>query len=126
MQIEDLFIAPEDLYRLGNSSDPRLTHIRRPQDIDTIEMNGILVVVANGKGISLLTKTRIEKTGVGGWLWKLPKGTPMPFGLRLINDRPGHYGLCPIHNMPFDEFKGLLAKLAMKCRKISTTAASNG
>lgn len=86
MQTEDLFIAPEDLYRLGNSSDPRLTHIRRPKDVDTVEMNGVLVVIANGKGISLATKGRIEGSGTNGCVWRLPKGAPMPNGLRLIND----------------------------------------
>lgn len=126
MQIDDLFIVPEDLYRLGNSSDARLTRVRRPQDVNTLEMNGIVIVVANGKGVSLLTRARIDKTPISGWLWRLPKGTQMPFGLRLINDRSGHFCLCPIRNMPLDEFKGLLAKLAMKCRKVSSKQASNG
>lgn len=126
MHTEDLFISPEDLYRLGNSSDPRLTHVRRPKDVDTVEMNGVLVVIANGKGISLATRSRIEKSGTSGWVWRLPKGTPMPYGVRLINDRSGHYSLCPVHNMPLDEFKGLLAKLAMRCHKVSRRQVSNG
>lgn len=118
MQVEDLFFAPEDLFRLGNSTNSRLTHIRRPKDVDTIEVNGVMVVVANGKGISLSTKARIDTAPMTGWVWKISRGTPMPSGLRLINDRPGHYSLCPISNMPLDEFKGLLSKLAMKCQKI--------
>lgn len=61
MKLQDFYLAPEDLYRLGNATDPRLTHIRRPKDIDTIEINGVLGVVANGKGISLATKERISK-----------------------------------------------------------------
>ncbi|WP_210404787.1 hypothetical protein [Hahella sp. CCB-MM4] len=60
MNVEDLFMAPEDLYRLGNSTDPRLTNVRRPKGIDTIEVNGILVAAANGKGVSLSTKERID------------------------------------------------------------------
>lgn len=59
MQLEDLYFAPEDLYRLGNSSGPRLTNVRRPKDVDTTEINGITVVIANGKGISLSTKRHI-------------------------------------------------------------------
>ena len=51
MKIEDLYFAPEDLYRLGNSSSPRLTNVRRPKDVDTTEINGITIVIANGKGI---------------------------------------------------------------------------
>ena len=64
MRIDDLYFAPEDLYRLGNATDPRLTHVRCPKDIDTIEINGILVVVANGKGVSLATKERIAKSPI--------------------------------------------------------------
>lgn len=118
MQTEDLYLAPEDLFRLGNATDPRLTNIRRPKDIDTIEVNGILVVVANGKGISLSTKARLESTPMSGWVWKIPKGTIVPSGLKLLNDRPGHYSICPVSNMPLDEFKGLLSRLAMKCQKV--------
>lgn len=118
MKVVDLYLAPEDLFRLGNATDPRLTHIRRPKDIDTVEMNGLLVVIANGKGISLATEERISKSPVSGWVWKISKGTQMPKGLRLINDRPGHYSICPVSNMTLDEFKGLLSKLALKCQKV--------
>ena len=81
-------------------------------------VNGITVVIANGKGISLSTKERIEKSPMGGWVWKVAKGTQMPSGLKLLNDRPGHYSICPRHNMPLDEFVGLLSRLAMKCQKV--------
>ena len=118
MQLVDLFLAPEDLFRLGNATNPRLTHVRRPKDVDTIEVNGITVVVANGKGISLATKDRLDKTPVGGWVWKIAQGTQMPTGLKLVNDRIGHYSVCPQSNMPLDEFIGLLSKLAMKCQKV--------
>ena len=118
MQIEDLFMAPEDLFRLGNATSPRLTHIRRPKDIDTVEVNGITVVISNGKGISLSTKGRLDTTPMSGWVWKISKGTQMPIGLKLLNDRPGHYSICPISNMPLDEYIGLLSKLAMKCKKV--------
>lgn len=118
MKMEDLYFAPEDLFRLGNSTGPRLTNVRRPKDIDTIELNGILMVVSNGKGISLSTKERIEKTPMSGWVWKITRGTSMPNGLKLINDREGHYSICPRVNMPLDEFKGLLSKLAVKCQKV--------
>lgn len=118
MKMEDLYFAPEDLFRLGNSTSPRLSNVRRPKDIDTTELNGILMVIANGKGISLSTKDRIEKTPMSGWVWKVTKGTPVPQGLKLINDREGHYSICPVANMPLDEFKGLLSKLAIRCQKV--------
>jgi hypothetical protein len=118
MNVEDLFMAPEDLFRLGNATSPRLDNIRRPKDVDTTEINGILIVIANGKGISLSTKSRIEVTPMSGWVWKIPKGTSVPPGLKLLNDRPGHYSITPTFNMPLDEFKGLLSKLALKCHKV--------
>lgn len=111
-------MAPENLFRLGNATGPRLDNIRRPKDVDTTEINGILVVIANGKGISLSTKDRIESTPMSGWVWKIPKGTSVPVGLKLLNDRPGHYSIAPTSNIPLDEFKGLLSKLALKCQKV--------
>lgn len=68
MQTEDLYLAPEDLYRLGNATDPRLTHIRQPKDMDTTEVNGIVVAIANGKGISLSTKARLDSSPMSGWV----------------------------------------------------------
>lgn len=126
MQIEDLFFAPEDLYRIGNSSDPRLAHVRQPKDVDVTEMNGIAIVVANGKGVSLFTKDRLKHTSTSAWVWKLGRGTTLPPGLRLLNDRPSHYSLCPTQNMPLDEFKGLLSRLALKCERVQRTQVANG
>jgi hypothetical protein len=67
-----LYMAEEDLYRLGSSISPRLDHFR-PQDVDTYQRNGIMMVCANGKGISLITETRLSQAKPGSWLWKLPK-----------------------------------------------------
>lgn len=103
---------------LAVSSSSRLTHVRKPKDIDTMEINGIAMVVANGKGISLSTKGRLDKTRLSGWVWKISRGTQMPTGLKLINDRSGHYSICLRSNMPLDEFIGLLSKLALKCQKV--------
>lgn len=118
MKIEDLYFAPQDLYRLGNSSSPRLTHVRRPKDISTTEIDGITMVIANRKGVSLFTKEEIENNQMSGWVWKVVIGTRMPIGLKLVNDRPGHYMICPISNIPLEEFIDLLSKLALKCQKV--------
>lgn len=118
MQIEELYFAPEDLYRLGNSVSPRLTNVRQPKDIDTRIINGIQMAVANRKGLSLSTKSRLEKDQMSGWVWKLARGTIIPARLKLINDRPGHYSVCPAVNMPLDEFTALLAVLSMRCHKV--------
>ncbi len=34
------YIAPEELFRLGNSTNPKLSHIRQ-RDVNTIDINGI-------------------------------------------------------------------------------------
>ncbi len=52
MQPLDFYIVPEDIYRLGNVGGPRLSNVRA-RDVDTTEINGVTVVVANGKGISV-------------------------------------------------------------------------
>lgn len=75
-------------------------------------------MIANGKGISLSTKDRIEKSPMAGWVWRISKGTQMSHGLKLLNDRPGRYSICPRSNMPLNEFVGLLSRLAMKCQKV--------
>jgi hypothetical protein len=48
----DFYIIPEDVYRLGNSESPRLSHVRA-RDVDTMVLNEIVIVIANGKGISV-------------------------------------------------------------------------
>jgi hypothetical protein len=44
-----LYMLDEDLYRLGNSTSPKLHNVR-PEDVDTYERNGIMVIRASGKG----------------------------------------------------------------------------
>jgi len=68
-----LYMLDEDLYRLGNSTSPKLHNVRA-DDVNTYERNGVVMVVANGKGISLITEARlkrIEKVATG-YVWKLP------------------------------------------------------
>lgn len=84
--------------------------MRHPKDVDTIEINGVQVVIANGKGVTLANRHRLQLSPVAGWVRRIPKGTAVPPGLRLINDRPGDDSLCPDQTMPMDEFKGLLSK----------------
>ncbi len=55
MNNEKLYLTQEDLYRFGNSTSSRLIKVR-PTEIDTIEINGTLTVVANNKGVSLFNK----------------------------------------------------------------------
>jgi hypothetical protein len=118
-QNEKLYLVPEDLYRLGNASSPLLTRIR-PGEIDLIEVNGIKMIVANGKGISLYNKMGLNLLPLTGWVWEMSAQTPLPFGLRLVkDDKPeGHYTVCPNRNMSVHEFVGLLERIVIYCKKV--------
>jgi hypothetical protein len=61
---QEFYILPEELFRLGNSKNPKLSNVRS-RDVDTIEINGITVIKANGKGISIFDKAGINESRVG-------------------------------------------------------------
>ena len=82
-----LHMLDEDLYRLGNSTSPKLHNVRA-DDVNTYERNGIAMVVANGKGTPLITEARlkrIEKVATGR-VGKLPANSPTPPGPALNPD----------------------------------------
>jgi hypothetical protein len=124
-----LSLLDEDLYRLGSATSPKLHHARPGKDIGTYERNGIVMVRANGQGISLITEDRFERERTrhtGCYLWKLPANFPMPSGLALVPDirdlRPGQepdpLPLCPQSDMPFSEYVALLSELALKLERV--------
>lgn len=119
-QQETLYIASEDLYRFGNASSSLISRVRTI-DIDTSELNGITVVIANRKGISLYNTMGLEKVNLSGWVWEIKAGTVFPLGLELIKDAgdepQGHYTLAPAYNMPYSEYISLLEKVAIHCQK---------
>ena len=110
----------EDLYRLGNATSPKLDNVR-PQDVDTYEHNGILIVRANGRGVSLGTQQYLEKLPLSGWLWKIPATVVMPQGLLLHPDpnpaKMGHFFLCPDSDMTMDKYRALLSELDLRCER---------
>lgn len=116
---EAIDLSPETLYRIGNGSSPLLTKVR-PGELDTIEVNGITHIVANGKGISLYNKRGLDLAPLTGWVWEISANTQLPSGLKLIkDDRPeGHYSLCPIRNMSVHEFISQLEKVVIHCKKV--------
>ena len=114
----EFFIVPEDVFRLGNSESPRMNRIRS-QDVDTVEINGVIAVVANHKGISLLTKDRINAMPeVGSWVWKFSEKTILPDGLKLVKDSKDHYAVAPAQTMPLDLYKGLLEQMGMNAERV--------
>ena len=117
MQPLDFYIVPEDIYRLGNVGGPRLSNVRA-RDVDTTEINGVTVVVANGKGISVFDIEGIKLSPMTGWVWKFSATTSMPLGLKLVHDKPHHYCIAPMSNMPIDKYKGLLEELALRATRV--------
>lgn len=114
---KEFFIVPEEVFRVGNATTPRL-HMVRSSEVDVTEINRIKVIIANGRGVSLYTKEELAATTLTGWVWKFAARTPVPHGLKLVNDKPGHYCVAPIQNMPVDLYKGLLEQMGLKAQKI--------
>lgn len=115
---EILYIAQEDLHRVGTGSSPMISRLR-DQEVDTYEVNGVTMVTCNGKGVSLYNKVGIDKIDLTGWVWVVNAGTSFPGGLKLIkDDKPeGHYTLAPAHNMLLSEYVSLLERVAIHCQK---------
>jgi hypothetical protein len=114
---KEFFILPEELFRLGNSESPKLCHVRS-RDIDTVEINGITVIRANGKGISVFDKAGINESPLTGWVWRFPPNTRPPIGLKLVQDKPHHYCIAPVQNMPIEKYVGLLKEMAMFATRV--------
>lgn len=113
----EFYLVPEEVFRLGNTDNPKLSNIRS-RDVDITELNGIAVVIANGKGISVFDKEGILASPMAGWVWRFSPNTPLPFGLKLVNDKPHHFCIAPAQNMPVDKYKGLLEELALKATRV--------
>ncbi len=116
-QKSTFYICPEDVFRLGNATSHRLTNIRE-RDVDLTKVNEITVVIANGLGVSVFNEEGLAEKDMSGWVWQFNVSTPMPPGLKLINDRRGHYAIAPTVNMPLDKYKGLLEELGMKAFRV--------
>ena len=114
---QEFYIVPEELFRLGNANHPKLSNVR-PRDVDTTDINGIVVILANGKGISIFDRQGIDESPMSGWVWRFPPNTKPPYGLKLVQDKPHHYCIAPIKNMPIDKYKGLLEEMALKANRV--------
>ena len=116
-----LYLSQDDLYRLGNASSAKLDHIR-PVDVNAYEQNGVQMIRADGRGISLRTEEGLSAFRGGGWLWKIAKGFQMPTGIALHNNRGSHYMICPVRDKSMNAYIALLNEVALRCvriRKIS-------
>jgi len=116
VSVKEFYLFPEDVFRMGNSTTHRMSVIRQ-DEILTMEIKGVTIVVANNNGVSVWTKEGIIEKGLTGYAWLIKTGTNLPAGLKLVNDTPGHYMLAPIKNMPLDTYKGLLEEMGMNFEK---------
>jgi len=114
---KDFYVVPEDVFRLGNADGPRLDHVRS-RDVDTTTIDGVQMVIANGKGISLFDREGIRLAPFTGWVWKVAAATSLPPGLKLVQDKPHHYCIAPASNMPVTRYKSLLEQLALSAQRV--------
>lgn len=114
---KEFYIMPEELFRLGNLNSAKLSNVRG-RDVDTIQINGITVVKANGKGISVFDRIGINESPMSGWVWRFPQNTQPPNGLKLVQDKPHHFCIAPTQNMPLGKYIGLLEELALKGHRV--------
>ena len=122
MQLKEFYIIPEDVFRVGNATSTLLTKIRGGE-VDTYVQNGVVIVVANGKGVSVYNADELSKTTLTGWVWKLSGNKPLPIGLVITGGNDGHYHICPSQNMPVDKYKGLLEELGVSAQRVWKKAA---
>ena len=115
---KDFMILPDDLYRLAVSSSPKMTHVRPVDDVDLYDQNGVLMILANNRGVSLWTLEGVKIAQLTGWAWRIRKNTPLPPKLKLHNDQPEHYVICPTESMPLSTYIGLLETLVVHCEKV--------
>jgi hypothetical protein len=90
----------------------------RARDVDTTTMDGVLMVVANGKGISVFDREGIRHAPFTGWVWKVTAATALPPGLKLVQDKAHHYCIAPMNNMPVTKYKSLLEQLALSAQRV--------
>lgn len=109
-----------DLYRSGNSTIPRMAHIR-PTDIVTFQKNGQTWVKGGEGGIS--TFSDIKRLNGDRYIWKAPKGTRYPQGLVVVNDNPvtKHWSWRPAYDMPMTQYTTLMEQTNSLFQKVVVT-----
>lgn len=111
---QDFFVFPEDLdlFRVGNSTHPRWNNVRL-DEVETYEVNGVLMVRANNLGVSVYTEDRVKKSGLSGWAWRIKRGAVLPPTLKIWSDEDGHGLICPTVDMPLSKYVSLLEELVV-------------
>jgi hypothetical protein len=120
--IEHLFILDvlaftEHIYRMGNATWPNFSEDRARKDLFIRRTDRGEVVAANGNGFSAFNFLTDTMRKPGQKVWRINRGTPLPEGLVLVEDRrpgnKGHFMLAPKQEMPLKKYLGLLEELGM-------------
>lgn len=118
-----------DLFRSGNSTSPRLDHVRYGEerikagqsvDVGTFLVSGEPWVVGREGGISTFDKPLPHEPN---W-WLIPAGTELPSELIIRRDHATfdgrtHYSLAPAFDMPLTSYRRSLAALHERCKKVA-------
>jgi hypothetical protein len=93
------------LYRRGNTTIPRLDHVRS-SDVTIINRGGDDWVLRRSGGVSCFDYTPPPGKGP---IWSLPAQMDYPDELYLRDDGNGHWNWEPENDMTLADFKALLA-----------------
>jgi len=73
-----------------------------------------------------------ERSGFGGFWWRISKGTKIPAGLRIsmdfnpkLSSNPTHYTIRPLFDMPLMQYITLLEELALSAEQTFDVLSSN-
>jgi len=96
-----------DLYRAGNSTGPRMDHVRPNRDIVVIRRNGVDWVNPQQGGVS----TQESIYWPARHWWRIAQGTPFTDLLGVRKDHGNHWVWEPAQGTELAEYVRLLATL---------------
>jgi hypothetical protein len=98
------------LYRRGNSTSPRMDHVRTGPngDLTVQNRNADDWVIGKSGGVSCFDYTPTPGTGRE---WTLVKGSTYSDDLYLRDDQNGHWSWEPAVDMKLEDFKNLLRRI---------------
>jgi len=89
----EMMVPDVDLFRSGNAGGPRMNHLREGHDATVVVRNGVNIILADGGGISLLTKKGMASCYGQVIIFRNPSPIPrmrrMPIARKHIYD-PTH------------------------------------
>jgi hypothetical protein len=95
-----------DLYRVGNSTTPRLEKMRPDQEyVAATGMVPITSGLSNDESLQTL-----QNLGFEGWVWKLPRFSCVPQGVHFVKDHDTHWLLAPTTPLSVAEYISIVTQ----------------